>query len=326
MNVTPRRALLLALTAIVLGATFSSVMAQPYPSKPIKLVVPWSPGGATDAIARIISQPLSQELSQAVVVDNRAGAGGNIGTAALAREPADGYAILMATSSTNAANPHLYKKLGFDPIKDLDPVVYVASVPNILVVPASSPAHSLKELLTIARKEPDKLTYGSAGVGASQHLAGALFKNTAKIDIRHVPYKGSGPAAVDLMAGHIDLMLDTGSLSSIKGGKLRALAVASDKRLAVLPDVPTFKEAGMDGMIASAWYGIMVPAKTPPDIIARLNQAINKVLKMPEVRQRLTEMGAEIGGGTADEFGRFAQSELKRYEGIVRMSGAKLEQ
>jgi tripartite-type tricarboxylate transporter receptor subunit TctC len=276
-----RRALLLGVTSAALVAMLPPAVAQPYPSKPIKFVVPWSPGGATDAIARIIAQPLSQELGVAVVIDNRAGAGGNIGTAAFVREPADGYVILMATSSTNAANPHLYKKLGFDPDKDFTPVVYVASVPNILVVPSSSPVHSVKELLELARKQPGKLTYGSAGVGASQHLAGAMFKNTAKIDILHVPYKGSGPAAVDLMAGHIDLMLDTGSLASIKGGKLRALAVASEKRLAVLPDVPTFKEAGLDGMIASAWYGVMAPAKTPPDVVAKLNQAINKALKMP---------------------------------------------
>ena len=320
-----RRALLSGIAAVGLLAMLPSAVAQTYPSKPIKFVVPWSPGGATDAIARIIAQPLSKELGVAVVVDNRAGAGGNIGTAAFVREPADGYAILMATSSTNAANPHLYKKLGFDPIKDFAPVVYVASVPNILVVPSSSPAHSLKELLELARKQPGKLTYGSAGVGASQHLSGAAFKNTAKIDILHVPYKGSGPAAVDLMAGHIDLMLDTGSLSSIKGGKLRALAVASEKRLAVLPDVPTFKESGLD-LIASAWYGVMAPAKTPPEVVAKLNQAINKVLKMPDVRQRLTDMGAEIGGGTPEEFGKFVQSELKRYGDIVQMSGAKLEE
>ena len=321
-----RRTLFLVIAAAGLLAMLPPAVAETYPSKPIKFIVPWSPGGATDAIARIIAQPLSQELGVAVVVDNRAGAGGNIGTAAFVREPADGYAILMATSSTNAANPHLYKKLGFDPIKDFAPVVYVASVPNILVVPSSSPAHSLKELLELARKEPGKLTYGSAGVGASQHLSGAMFKNTAKIDIRHVPYKGSGPAAIDLMAGHIDLMLDTGSLSAIKAGKLRALAVASDKRLAVLPDVPTFKEAGLDGMIASAWYGVMAPAKTPPEVVTKLNQAINKVLKMPDVRKRLTEMGAEIGGGTPEEFGSFVQSELKRYGDIVRMSGAKLEE
>ena len=326
MRSSLRRALLSGIAAVGLVAASPSTVAQTYPSKPIKFVVPWSPGGATDAIARIIAQPLSKELGVAVVVDNRAGAGGNIGTAAFVREPADGYAILMATSSTNAANPHLYRKLGFDPIKDFAPVIYVASVPNILVVPSSSPVHSVKELLELARKQPGKLTYGSAGVGASQHLAGAMFKNTAKIDILHVPYKGSGPAAVDLMAGHIDLMLDTGSLASIKGGKLRALAVASDKRLAVLPDVPTFKEAGLDGMIASAWYGVMAPAKTPPEVVTKLNQAINKVLKMPDVRQRLIEMGAEIGGGTPEEFGKFAQSELKRYGDIVQMSGAKLEE
>jgi tripartite-type tricarboxylate transporter receptor subunit TctC len=186
-----RRGLLFGIAAAGLLAMLPPAGAQTYPAKPIRFVVPWPPGGATDAIARIIAQPLSQELGQTVVVDNRAGAGGNIGTAAFVRETADGYTILMATSSTNAANPHLYKSLGFDPAKDFAPVVYAASVPNILVVPKSSPVHSVKELLELARKQPGKLTYGSAGVGASQHLAGAMFKNTAKVDILHVAYKAA---------------------------------------------------------------------------------------------------------------------------------------
>jgi tripartite-type tricarboxylate transporter receptor subunit TctC len=317
----------LVAVAVALGAALlAPAWAQTYPSQPIRLVVPWPPGGATDVIARLMSQPMGQRLGQAVIVENRAGAGGNIGTEQFVHSKPDGYTIIMATSSTNAANPHLYARLGFDPVKDFAPILFVASVPNILVVPASSPARSLQELLDAARANPGKLTYGSAGIGASQHLAGALFKNLAKVDIVHVPYKGSGPAAADLMAGHIDMMLDTGSLPHITGGKLRALAIASKSRLSTLPNVPTFEEAGLKGMIASAWYGLMAPAGTPRPVIERLNSDANAALQSPELRKQLVEFGAEIGGGSAEEFARFAAAEIKRYAEIVSISGAKLEQ
>lgn len=295
-----------------------------YPEKSIKFLVPWPPGGATDQVARLLAQPLSKELGVSVFVENKGGAGGNIGTQAFLQDKPDGYSILMATSSTNAAGPHLYANQGFDAAKDFTPVILVCTIPNIMVVPASSPWNSLKDLMVDAKQNPGKFTYGSAGIGASQHLAGAQFKTVTGLDIRHVPYKGSGPAAVDLMAGHIDMMLDTGSMANIKGGKLKALGVAADKRLPELPNVPTMKEVGVP-MVANAWYGVMLPAGASKDVVERLNVAFNKVLKDPEVRKHLQSIGAQIDGGSVAEFTKFSQSEIKRYEGIVNMSGAPKE-
>jgi tripartite-type tricarboxylate transporter receptor subunit TctC len=313
-----RLALAGLLSALVLNA-FAA-----YPDKSIKFLVPWPPGGATDQVARILVQPLTKELGVSVFVENKGGAGGNIGTQAFLQDKPDGYSILMATSSTNAAGPHLFANQGFDASKDFTPVVLVCTIPNIMVVPASSPWNTLKDLMVDAKQNPGKFTYGSAGIGASQHLAGAQFKTVTGLDIRHVPYKGSGPAAVDLMAGHIDMMLDTGSMANIKGGKLKALGVASEKRIPELPNVPTMKEAGVP-MVANAWYGVMLPAGAPKDITEKLNAAFNKVLKDPEVRKTLQGIGAQVDGGSVAEFTKFSQSEIKRYEGIVKMSGAPKE-
>ncbi len=319
--VTTALATVAALAALT---TAGLAQAQNYPDKPIRLVVPWPAGGATDQVARIIAQPLAQALGVGVIVDNKAGAGGLIGTQSFVREKADGYTMVLATSSTNAAAVHLYKKLGFDPVKDFTPLVYLCSIPNIMVVPAKSPWKSLKDVVDGAKQSPGKYTYGSAGIGASQHLAGAQFKTTAAIDITHVPYKGSGPAASDLMAGHIDMMIDTGSLASIKGGTLRALAVAAKSRLNVLPDVPTFAEAGV-AMTASAWYGLMLPANAPKAVVDRLAKEVNLLLQKPEIRSQLNNLGAEVGGGSPEEFSKFSIAEIKHYEDIVRISGAPKE-
>ncbi|MBU3550340.1 tripartite tricarboxylate transporter substrate binding protein [Polynucleobacter sp. MWH-Berg-3C6] len=309
--------------AIFFGAIALNAFAA-YPDKSIKFLVPWPPGGATDQVARILAIPLTKELGVSIFVENKGGAGGNIGTQAFVQEKPDGYSILMATSSTNAAGPHLFANQGFDAAKDFTPVVLVCTIPNIMVVPESSPWNSMKDLMTDAKQNPGKFTYGSAGIGASQHLAGAQFKTVTGLDIRHVPYKGSGPAALDLMAGHIDMMLDTGSLNNIKAGKLKALGVAADKRIPELPNVPTMKEVGVP-MVANAWYGVMLPAGAPKDIAEKLNMAFNKVLKDPEVRKSLQGIGAQIDGGSVAEFTKFSQSEIKRYEGIVKMSGAPKE-
>lgn len=298
--------------------------AWPSDNRPIKILVPWPAGGATDQVGRMLAQPLSQALGVPVVVENRGGAGGLIGTQQFIKEKADGHVILLATSSTNAAAPHLYSKLGFEPVRDFTPVVSVCEIPSIMVVPAKSPWNSLKDIVDAAKKDPGKYTYGSSGIGGSQHLGGAQFKTAASLDVRHVPYKGSGPAAQDLIAGHIDMMIDTGSLGSIRGGLLKPLAVASHKRLAALPDVPTFKEAGTP-MLALAWYGLMLPANAPPEVVARLNAEVNKILRTPEIQAKFTGMGALVLGGTAQEFGKFAASEIKRYETIVRDSGAPRE-
>jgi tripartite-type tricarboxylate transporter receptor subunit TctC len=302
-------------------ALASSLSFAAWPEKPITLLVPWAPGGATDQIARLLSVPLGKALGQAVIVENKGGAGGVIGTTWFVREKPDDYTLLLATSSTNAAAPYLYKHLGFDPAKDFTPVTTLAAIPNVMVVPAKSPWNSLKDLIAAAKANPGKYTYGSAGIGGSQHLAGAQFKKAAGIEIRHVPYKGSGPAAEDLIAGHIDMMIDTGSLGSIKGGLLKPLAVAWDKRLPALPNVPTFAEAGTP-MVASAWYGLMLPANAPREVVMRLNTEVNKILKTPEIREKLVGMGAIVMGGTPEEFARFNAEELKRYEGMVRDSGA----
>lgn len=308
--------------AIFAVLSFQTLAA--YPDKSIKFLVPWPPGGATDQVARILTVPLSKELGVSVFVENKGGAGGNIGTQAFLQDKPDGYSMLMATSSTNAAGPHLFANQGFDAAKDFTPVILVCTIPNIMVVPESSPWNSLKDLLADVKQNPGKYTYGSAGIGASQHLAGAQFKTVTGLDVRHVPYKGSGPAALDLMAGHIDMMLDTGSLNNIKAGKLKALAVAADKRIPELPNVPTLKELGVP-MVANAWYGVMLPAGAPKDVTEKLNAAFNKVLRDPEVRKTLQGIGAQVDGGSVNDFTKFSQSEIKRYEGIVKMSGAPKE-
>jgi len=309
--------------ATLLGAVALNVFAA-YPDKSIKFLVPWPPGGATDQVARILAIPLTKELGVSVFIENKGGAGGNIGTQAFVQDKPDGYSILMATSSTNAAGPHLFANQGFDAAKDFTPVVLVCTIPNIMVVPEASPWNSMKDLMSDAKQNPGKFTYGSAGIGASQHLAGAQFKTVTGLDIRHVPYKGSGPAALDLMAGHIDMMLDTGSLNNIKAGKLKALGIAADKRIPELPNVPTMKEVGVP-MVANAWYGVMLPTGAPKDITEKLNAAFNKVLKDPEVRKSLQGIGAQVDGGSVADFTKFSQSEIKRYEGIVKMSGAPRE-
>ena len=314
----------LFVATLLAAASNVALAAWPSDDRPVKILVPWPAGGATDQIGRMLAQPLSQALGVPVVVENKGGAGGVIGTQAFVKEKADGHAILLATSSTNAAAPHLYAKLGYDPIADFTPVVSLAEIPNVMVVPAKSPWNSLADIVKAAKQSPGKYTYGSAGIGGSQHLAGAQFKTAAGIDIRHVPYKGSGPAAQDLIAGHIDMMIDTGSLGSIRGGLLRPLAVASEKRLPALPNVPTFKEAGTP-MLASAWYGLLLPANAPAEVVARLNAEVNKILKSKEIQDKLVGMGAIVMGGTAEEFGKFSAAELKRYEGIVRDSGAPKE-
>lgn len=323
-----RRTLAVGILGLSLAGVFAAptVAAAEFPEGPIKMVVPWSPGGATDVLGRFIAKGLSERIGQPVVVENRAGAGGNIGTAAFTREKADGYTLLVATSSTNAANPHLYKRLGFDAKKDFAPVAFVASIPNVLEVNKDSKFNSFQELLDFAKANPGVLNYGSAGVGSSQHLAASLLIHLTKMDAVHIPYKGSGLAVSDLLAGQFDFIIDTGSVAQVKAGALRALAVASETRLTTLPDVPTFREAGLEGMNASAWYGIVAPAGTPADVVAYLNKEINAVVQSPEVKERLEGMGAQVPAAqTADEFSTFVSTEIDRYGELIKISGAKME-
>jgi tripartite-type tricarboxylate transporter receptor subunit TctC len=315
--------LTLACMATVLAAPAAN--AQTYPDKTIRLVTPWPPGGGADGVARLVAQALTRELGQTVYVENIAGAGGNIGTQQFTRAKPDGYTLLLATSSTNSVNPHLYTRLGFDPVKDFAPVALVATIPSILVVPTASPFKTPKDIIDAAKAQPGKLSYGSGGNGASAHLAGELFKSIAKIDVLHVPYKGSGPAMNDVMGGQITFMFDTGAIPFVRGGKVRALAVASDKRIPALPDVPTTDELGVKGMHMSAWYGIAAPAGTPQPIINRVNAAVNAALASGDLTQRLNQIGADVRSGSPDMFVKFWNTELDRYAGIVKLTGAKFD-
>lgn len=314
------------ITILLAAATLAPVAhAQGYPEKSIRLVVPWPAGGGADAVGRAVAQALTTELGQTVYVENVAGAGGNIGTQQFIRSAPDGYILLLATSSTNVANPYLYKKTGFEPVKDFTPVASVALIPSVLVVPAASKFKSPQEIIAAAKAAPGKLAYGSGGVGASAHLAGELFKSVAKVDITHVPYKGSGPALTDVMGGQLDFMFDTGAFSHIKGGKIRALAVAADKRQPSIPEVPTFDELGIKGMVMNAWYGVAAPAGTPAPIVMKVNQAVNKALTSGDLAKRLADIGAEVRSGSAEDFSKFWRSELVRYEGLVKLTGATLD-
>jgi tripartite-type tricarboxylate transporter receptor subunit TctC len=304
----------------------STAQAQNYPNQPIRLIVPWPPGGGVDTSARIIAQPLGERLGQSVIIDNRPGAGGNIGTEAAARAKPDGYTLVMASSSPNAINIHIYPKLPFDPLKDFAAIGYVTAVPNILVVPGTSPMNSAQELLAHIKANPGRVNYGSAGVGSSQHLAASMLITATGINIVHVPYKGTGPAETDLIAGHIAMMLDTTAcLPFVAGGRMKAFAVASKARNPALPNVPTFDELGIPGVYSSAWYGLMAPAGTPQAIVERINAELNTVLKSPDVRKKIADFGGEPGGGTPADFERFVASELQRYAAVVKASGARVE-
>ena len=315
-----KRLALLTFVAVSAGLAH----AQSYPVRPIKLIVPWPPGGGVDTAARMIAEPLGQRLGQPVVVDNRPGAAGNIGTAVAARERADGYTLLMASLSPHSVNPHLYDKLGFEPIKDFAPIALVYTVPSFLVVPAASPANTAQELVALAKASPGKLNFGSGGPGSSQHLFGVMFNTATKIDTVHISYKGTSPAEQGLVAGQVDYMLDPPTcLPFVTAGRLKALAVASPKRSPELPNVPTLDEVGINGVYTLTYYGVAAPANTPKEIIMRLNAEINAILRTEELRGRLAKLAAEPGRGTPEEFGQFMESEMKRYGEIVRISGAK---
>lgn len=313
--------------AAMLCACVGLAHAQAYPSRPIKLIVPWPAGGGVDTAARLIAEPLGKRLGQPVVVDNKPGSAGNIGTATVTREKPDGYTLLMGSLSPHAVNPHLYDNLGFEPIKDFAPVALVYTVPSFLVVPASSPASTAQALVALAKSQPGKLNFGSGGAGSSQHLFGVMFNTATKIDALHVPYKGTAPAEAALVAGEVDYMLDPPtSLPFVAAGRLKALAVAAPTRSSALPNVPTLDEAGIGGVHTLTYYGVLAPAGTPKDIVDRLNTEINAILKSDDMRARLTKLAAEPGTGTPEDFRRFMEAELKRYGEIVKISGAKAVQ
>jgi tripartite-type tricarboxylate transporter receptor subunit TctC len=317
---------ILRFLGFILLAVPGVASAQTYPTKTIVMIVPFAPGGGVDTMARLIAAPLGQRLGQPIIVENRAGAGGNIGTEMAAKARPDGYTLLMGSLTPNSVSIHLYSRLGFDPIKDFEPIAYVSTVPNILVVTADSPIRSAKDLVDRARAEPGRLTYGSAGVGSSQHLAAAILSKATGTELMHIPYKGAGPALADLLAGHLSFMLDTtGPISFVQAGKMRGLATAAKNRSTALPSVPTFDELGIPGVYSSAWYGVMAPAGTPREIVNRVNAEVNAVLREPEMKKRLIDFGADIGGGTPEDFAKLLASEIVRYGEIVKASGAKLD-
>ena len=318
--------LVLRCLSIALLAVPLAVQAQSYPSKPIKMVVPFPAGGTVDFFARVIAPKLGDALGQQVVVENRAGAGGNIAAEFVAKAPADGYTLLMG-SEIVSINTSLYSKLGYDPVKDFDPVLLVGTVPNILIVSPDFPASSLRQLIAQAKAEPGKLSFASTGQGTSSHLSSELMKSMAGIDVLHVPYKGGPPAIADLIGRQVSMMfinIPTG-MPQVKGGKVKVLAVSGKKRVAQLPDVPTADEAGLKGFETSAWSGVYAPAGTPRAIITQLNTEINKILKMPAVREQLAAQGAEPAGGSPEDFKRFTSDEIVKWAKVIKTSGAKVE-
>jgi len=321
-----RRTLTLAAASALglLALTPLAAQAQAFPTKAITIIVPFSAGGTTDILARVLGQFISKDLGQPVIIDNRAGAGGNIGTQLVARAAPDGYTILMGTVGTHAINQSLYPKLAFDPIKDFAPLTRVALVPNLLVANPAQPFKTVKELMAYAKANPGKVTFGSSGSGTSIHLSGELFKQMAGVDIQHVAYKGSAPAVNDLLGNHIAIMFDNmpSAISHVKAGKLRPLAVTTAQRSPALPDVPTIAEAGVPGYEATSWFGLLAPAKTPAPVVAKLNAAILKALADPDVKKKLLEQGAEPAGETPAQFAAFIASETVKWGKIVKQSGA----
>ena len=312
---------------VVLCVLAHGAFAQAYPNHSIRLVVPFPAGGTTDILARDVAKQLTETLGQAVVVDNRPGAGGNIGADLVAKAAPDGYTLLMGTVGTHAINPSLYAKMPYDHVKDFVPVVLVAGVPNVLVVNPSVPVNTVADLVKLAKAKPGSINFASSGSGTSIHLSGELFKTMAGVDMTHVPYKGSSPALTDLMGGQVQIMFDNlpSSLPLIKSGKLRAVAVTSLKRAPALPDVPTVAESGFPGFEASSWFGILAPAGTPAPIVARLNAEVNKWLQSPEAKQQLLTQGAEAAGGPPESFVAHIRAETEKWAKVVKASGAKVD-
>lgn len=320
--------------ACLAGAAFAAVFALPlaaqaddYPSRPIKLVVPGTAGGGMDVIARVIGDKISAALKQPVVVENKAGAGGNIAVDYVAKSPADGYTIIIGQTAHFSINPFLYSKLPFDTLKDFVPVVLLAESPNVMVVGAQSPYKTLADVVQAAKASPDGLALATPGNGTVSHLTGELFQKAAGIKFTHIPYKGAAPALTDVMGGRVPVMLSSvpTALSQIKAGKLRPVAVSAVKRSPALPDVPTIGEQGYPGFDAGTWYGLLVPTGTPPDVINKLNAAANDAIKLPEVREKILAEGGDVVGGTSDEFARMLKADSDKWSKVVKESGAKID-
>ena len=318
---------LLSFTCLALALSAMAVQAQPYPTKPIRMIVPFPPGGGTDILSRLVANKLTEISKWTVVPDNRAGAVGTIGIAEAARAAPTGYDIVMGQKDNMVVAPWLYKNLSYDPTKDLVAVAHVAYTPIVIVTSVNSRFKSLADVVTAAKAGPDTLTYGSPGNGTTIHLAGEIFKSAANIKIRHIPYKGSNPALMDVLAGNVDLMVSSlpSAMAQIKGGKLRPLAVTSAHRSSSLPDVPTVAELGYKDFDVSTWYGLFMPAGTPKEIVTTVNTEVNKLLALPEMKAAIHAQGAELQNMTAEQFSSLLKTDYNKWRSIVQASGATIE-
>jgi tripartite-type tricarboxylate transporter receptor subunit TctC len=323
----PRRSRFAAASLLLLPVlAVAPALAQSYPSKPVRFIVPWPPGGGADIMSRLVNQPLGDALGQQVVIDNRGGAAGNIGAELAAKSPPDGYTIVFGYSGTHSINPHIYRRMPFK-TADLAPVIQLASVPQIVVVHPSLPVQSVRDLIALVKTKPDQLSYASSGNGAINHLAGELFKMNTGSRIVHVPYKGGGPAAVALLSGEVGMIFGepASMMGYLKAGKLRALAVTSGKRALSLPELPTMIEAGVPGYDVTSWNGILAPAGTPAPILDRLNGELNRIIATPAMRDRMIALGYEPVGGTPEAFGKFIQSELAKWAPVVKAANVRID-
>lgn len=323
-----RRALIAAAIGCGAWLALPTAFAQSaYPDRPVKLVVPFPPGGGSDYMARVLQARLAERLKQPVVIDNRGGAGGTLGTDVAAKAPNDGYTLVLGSVATHAIAPALYAKLAYDPIKDFVPVAPVGSMPHILVVHPSLGVSSAQELIALVRAKPDQANYASAGSGSVGHLTVELFKSMAGLKMQHIPYKGSGPALADLAGGQVKIMFDTlpTGLPLVKSGTLRGLAVSGSTRAAAAPQIPTLAEAGVPGFEVLGWYGVFAPAGTPPDVVRKLNAEITAVMALPEVRAQMHAQGADAMTATPDDFATYVRAEAGKWSKVVRESGARVE-
>ena len=321
-----RLACALPLAAIAMAFT-GTALAQTWPSKPIRIVIPYAVGGSSDITGRLIAKSLSVRLNQPVVVENRAGAGGTLGHEVVAKAPADGYTLLFSAAGPLAVSPHTYSKLSYEPIKGFEPITLVATQPLLLVVNPALKVNNVAELIKEAQTRSGKLSYGSFGNGSAAHLAGEYFKTLAKVDMVHVPYKGSGPALVDLVGGQIDLMFDVFSTAAplAKSGKLRPLAITANERSPQFPDVPTMEQAGVTGFEAGTWFGLLAPAGSPKSVIEQLSKTMNLILEEKDLRETLASQGASVRGGTPAQFSTFFLAEYDKWGKIVKAAGVKAD-
>jgi len=314
------------IAATAVGAQ-GAAFAQSWPSKPMRIVIAQAPGSATDVISRVVANPLAESLGQPLVIDARPGAGGALGTEVAARSAPDGYTLFMANNSTHGSNPAVYAKLPYDPVKDFAPISFVASVPYVMVVDPKLPVKTVQEFIALAKSQPGKMNYASAGNGSTHHFCGELFKSMTGIDIQHIPYKGSGPGIAGLLGGEVSMMFsnvaDIGS--QIRAGKVKPLAVTATRRASLLPDVPTMAEAGLPDFVITSWFGLLVPAGTPAPVVARLNAETVKVLGRADVKSTLAAQGLDVAPGSPEQFAAHIKSEIARFGKIAKAAGIKAE-